>query len=337
MIGHQHLSLQIVKNVSMRPGATYTFDDSRSTIGNSSLSSFLSALTEDKEVTSFEIVADNARPSQDSLNNLTFLPEPETKCRWRNLTRTDSDDDIMGRRRGKPRDGRGRRSTATFSSLPRRGVSSDPNLLLMPRRKLSPDRMSRNTSLDKSSSHGSSRFQKTKMVAASDTNLLRMPQRKPSPQKAGGRMGLMSSMNSKVNATWGADPGSFKSPNQKIKKNVFLDLVAPDLSRLESSSVVSVDKPIVPPERRSSGPDLSADIEEASVESMEEAALVSWGGETESTQSSSSPTLPKLVSSNASLMKQDLVGRPSGKLSKKKGLDKMGSGLQSKAKLYGLY
>ena len=142
---------------------------------NSSLSNFLASLTEGKEVTTFEIISDNARPSQDSLKDLHFSPEPkETKCRWKNLVRMDSDDDMMRWKnqggstlRGRKGNGAGRKSISspdrTRPAVPR--VSSDP--LLMPRRRLSPERVTtgnRNSKNQYFSRHGQSGIRKGTMV-----------------------------------------------------------------------------------------------------------------------------------------------------------------------------
>ena len=304
---------------------------------NSSLSSFLSSLTEDKEVTTFEIVSDNAR----SMSDLHFSPEPkEAKCRWKNLVRMDSDDDMMrhvrrgsstrsSRGGGRNGGGVGRRPSLTFSSSDRTRsafarISSDP--LLMPRRTLSPERVTGNR-------------------AYSTTNLLRMPQRKPSPRTDRSSLLSSSSDNNNANASWGVK-------TKQEKKNMFLEMMmTPDLHQLESSSsnAVSskptpVDKPISPP-RRSQDDSRNISDDESDVKTVGSTAdydgemsnelkggsdMVTWKSETHQR---------KMVASKALLMEQNVDGFPAGNKMKKmsKNFDKIDPGLQSKAKMYGLY
>ena len=339
---------------------------------NSSLSSFLSSLTEDKEITTFEIVSDNARSSRERLmSDLHFSPEPkEAKCRWKNLVRMDSDDDMMrhakrgGPTRGLRGSGRsggvGRRSSLTFSSSDRPAftrVSSDP--LLMPRRRLSPERVTGNRTYpnDQYSSQGQSKIQKGAAIAASDTNLLRMPQRKPSPHTDRSSLLSSSSNHNNSNASWNLET------KQEKKNMLFKMMMTPDLCQLESSSSSDAvpsskpppsDKPISPP-RRSHDDDVRniSDDDESDVETVESTTaaddddgggemsnelkggskdMVTWGT-TETEQ-------PKMVASKALLMKQSMDGFPASnkmKKTRKSSFDRMDRGLQSKAKMYGLY
>jgi len=299
---------------------------------NSSLSSFLASLTEDKEVTMFEIVSDNARPSPERLNDLLFSPEPkEVKCRWKNLVRLDSDDDLMRRKRGGftgcgRRSGTGRQSPVASSSRPTRPavtrISSDPNLLRMPRRRLSPERVTGNrNSNDQYSSQGQSDIRKGKAIAASDTNLLRIPQRKPSPRADSGTLLSSSSNHNNANAIWGPK-------TKQERKNMFLNMMmTPDLSQLESESDVETVGP-------------TADDGEMSNELKGGSNMMPCGAETDSPHisSGSQEAQPKMVTSKASLMNQTFDGLVTNKMmKKKKSFDRMDHGLQSKAKLYGMY
>ncbi|KAG7338678.1 hypothetical protein IV203_020700 [Nitzschia inconspicua] len=142
-------------------------EDSLSSLGNASLSTFLSTLLKDEEKNKFEVVVDNAKPDNNNSFCSLKLAEDTPKCRWHNLVRNDSDSDIRSTRRGGKL--RSRRSNANRRSTSVRRTVSDPDLCLqMPRRIESPMPTTQTKSPGR-------------MTIRSESDILRMPQRLQSP------------------------------------------------------------------------------------------------------------------------------------------------------------
>jgi hypothetical protein len=146
-------------------------DASFSSLGNSSLSSFLSMLLEDEEISNFEVIVDNARPDPNNSFRSLKLLEDEPKCRWNNLVRQDSDKGVRSGRtlsRTRPhRSGNNRRSSNNRTSF--RRTVSDPNFgLQMPTRTRSPKPVAEKQPCKRNAN-------------CSDSDLLQMPRRLPSP------------------------------------------------------------------------------------------------------------------------------------------------------------
>jgi hypothetical protein len=187
-------------------------DSLSSSFGNSSLSSFLSTLLEDEQITSFEIVSDNAKPNQDSIRGLTFVVdnEPPKKCRWNNLVRHDSDPELY-KKSGCGNSGRksgGRYSVRSKPSLVGRRTNSDTNLMMpmsLPKRMESPCQDPNKKSL-------------SRRMVSSDSDLLRIPTRRPSPQ---GNTNKRSTTTN--NAKWNTTSTSMSKIMKK--KNMFLDMM----------------------------------------------------------------------------------------------------------------
>lgn len=165
-------------------------------IGNSSLTSFLSSLLEDEEVTSFNIVADNAKPNLERMMSVVLVSD-EPKCRWNNLVRQDSDPI----RKVLPASGGDDRR-------PTRRYSSDPNLPQMPERTTSPQTTSTPRNFKSSNS--------SKETMSDSNLLLRMPKRQPSPKKTLQKPGV-------INASW--EYWNTTSVDTRIRhKNMFLGI-----------------------------------------------------------------------------------------------------------------
>jgi hypothetical protein len=180
--------------------------DSSSSFGNSSMTSFLSALLEEENVTSVVIATDNAKPGLESILSLRLVGD-EPKCRWNNLVRDASDSDLMKRTRQKST--RPLLSTAAGDKCQlRRRHPSDPNLIQMPMRTISPHESSK-PKLSISSIRPSA-------ASLSDSDLLRMPKRLPSPRKVQQRK------RSSLNASWDTTPAGDKN---MTPTNIFLEIL----------------------------------------------------------------------------------------------------------------
>lgn len=189
-------------------------DSIDSSFGNSSLTSFLSTLLREENVTSVIIEDDNAKAGLDSLLSLRLV-EDEPKCRWNSLVREVSESDLRKRNRQK--------SSITLKSnseldksVPRRKCGSDPNLMLMPIRKKSPNKLSRpKISLS---------TMPTSAATVSDPDLLRMPKRLPSPGEGQSQRGT-------INASW--DTSSLATEKRKNYTNLFLDILMEPIDTVE--------------------------------------------------------------------------------------------------------
>ena len=196
------------------------FHDSMSSIGNTSMSSFLSTLMENEEVNVFAIVVDNCKPDHNnSCTSLTLVEKEQPKCRWTNLVRSDSElsmgsarrsasDLSLGSRRNRSRTNRLSINRPSMKS--HRSASENCLDLQMPKRIQSP------TKTSPSGSPNMSRFN-------SDTQLLRMPQRRPSPTPQRKTLARSESSFSSMNASWSVD--EIKDTTTE-KKNPFLDIVS---------------------------------------------------------------------------------------------------------------
>mmetsp|Transcript_8905 Transcript_8905/g.14292 ORF Transcript_8905/g.14292 Transcript_8905/m.14292 type:complete len:306 (-) Transcript_8905:101-1018(-) len=170
-----------------------SFEDSLSTFGNSSLSSFMTTLLENEEISNFEIVTDNAKPDQyNSITTLKLVPD-EPKCRWNNLVREDSDPNLLKRQKSyRPR-----------PTMAGRRINSDTSLMMeIPKRLPSP----------KTPEEKKKRTISKKTTTMSDSDLLRMPRRCQSPDKNNSR-------SKTKNAQWD------QKTKSTDKKNMFFDLM----------------------------------------------------------------------------------------------------------------
>jgi hypothetical protein len=155
-----------------------------SSLGNSSLSTFLSALLEEEQINDFELVVDNAKLDHNKSTSCLKLLQDQPKCKWSNLVTQHSDRDLRHGR--KPSKSSSRSQHANRLSIANHRSASDPNLSLqMPKRQLSPLQALR-------------KKRSEKIAASTDSLLLRMPSRLPSPATDKGRL------DSKLtkNATW---------------------------------------------------------------------------------------------------------------------------------------
>ncbi|KAG7371849.1 hypothetical protein IV203_017991 [Nitzschia inconspicua] len=181
-----------------------SYEDSLSSLGNASLTTFLSTLLKDEEMNKFEVVVDNAKPDNNNSFHSLKLVEDTPKCKWQNLVRNDSDSDIRSTRRGNKL--RSRRSNANRRSTSVRQTLSDPDLCMqMPRRKESPMPVTQKKSPGR-------------MTVRSESDLLRMPQRLQSPI---GDKECIHSTNNTRNATW--DMTKLKKKSDMV--NMFLDMM----------------------------------------------------------------------------------------------------------------
>lgn len=192
-------------------------ENSFSSFGNSSLSTFLSTLMEDEEINSFQVVVDNARITHSNNNRSLRLLEDEPKCRWNNLVRQESDRDVRcGRKVGQSRS---LRHNINRPSMANRRSVSDPSLCLqMPKRQVSPPQVEPQKKFS------------TKIAASSEPNLLRMPLRLQSPvcdkRSVGAKLAR--------NATWETN----KQRKKKTEKaNMFLDMMMQAEDHVAKSNV----------------------------------------------------------------------------------------------------
>ena len=215
------------------------FQNSASSFGNTSLSSFLSTLMEEEEVSELALVVDNAKPDHNcSSRSLVLLEEEESKCRWNNLVRTDSNPSLFGRR------SRASRSNRSSSNRPRMSSctsTSDPSLmsLKMPRRTQSPTKALSKQNTTKPSN------------CSSDSDLLRMPRRLASPILQVPRNDSIKSGNGNgsMNASW----NTAELKKRIEKTNLFLDVMV-ETGDLPSKGT------FYPPSKASKGKGLSPSL-----------------------------------------------------------------------------
>jgi hypothetical protein len=172
-----------------------------SSVGNSSLSTFLSTLFEDEQVKDLELVVDNAKLDQSKSFLSLKLQQSEPKCKWNNLVRHHSDRDL--------RHGRKiiEKTSQSFSinspSTINQRIGSDPNLSLrIPKRPMSPLQTPEK------------KFSQ-KAAIRRDSIILRIPLRLASPVTEKGRIGSN-------NATWDKANVREKKPENA---NMFFDIM----------------------------------------------------------------------------------------------------------------
>jgi hypothetical protein len=166
---------------------------------STSLSSFLSTLMEDDEITHVDLIVDNAKPDHnDSIRSLKLL-EQEPKCRWNNLVRFDSDPDMFTSANSRSRKNQ---LNVKKSSLSGRR-NSVPNVMLqIPKRLESPIPAT---------------IRPKKSLICSDSDLLRMPRRFPSPSRGKKSAGNQTTRN----ATWDTS----RLASHTLKTNMFSGLL----------------------------------------------------------------------------------------------------------------